>query len=292
MRIAIIGIGGQLGSDLRERLAKTPDRYEVAGLDLPDFDVCNHAAVRARLSDIAPEFVVNMAAFHQVDVCEEDVATSFEVNAIAVHNLAKVCCELDAPLMHFSSDYVFGADRGRNRPYTETDAPGPLSVYGASKLAGEHLARLAWRKHFIVRTCGLYGRTRSQKKGGNFVDTMMRLAAGGQPIKVVNDQRLTPTSTFELAQRLEELLRTEAYGLYHLTATGDCTWYEFARAIFEIAGVTPQLTATTSAAYGAKAERPRYSVLDNKAARECGLTPMQPWRDAVAEYLAMTGHRR
>jgi dTDP-4-dehydrorhamnose reductase len=288
-RVVIIGVNGQLGSDLRELLAKKPESYEVVGLDLPDFDVREHARVRERLRELAPQLVVNMAAFHRVDDCEDEPQLAFEVNALAVLNLARVCRELDAPLMHFSTDYVFGAERDRRTPYTETDATGPVSVYGASKLAGEHLVRASWRKHFVVRTCGLYGRSQSSTKGGNFVEVMLRLARERKPLKVVDDQHLAPTSTFDLAPELEALLGTDAFGLYHLTAAGECTWYDFARAIFELTGQEPELAPTTTEAFGAKADRPRYSVLDNKAARAIGLAPLCPWREGLAEYLRLTG---
>jgi dTDP-4-dehydrorhamnose reductase len=291
-RVVIVGVGGQLGSDLRERLLTRPDQYEVVGVDLPDFDVCKHDLVRQRLTEIKPSAVVNMAAFHRVDDCEDNARLAFEVNAIAVYNLAKVCGSLDVPLVHFSTDYVYGGDRTRARPLAESDAPAPTSVYGASKLAGEHVVRSTWHKHFIVRTSGLYGRNQSQMKGGNFVEIMLRLAASGKPLRVVDDQRLGPTSTFELAQRVEALLSTEAYGLYHVTAGGDCSWYEFAQAIFELAGLHPEVSPTSTEAYGAKADRPRYSVLDNKAARDLGLAPMIHWREALANYLTMTGRRR
>ncbi len=291
-RVVIIGVNGQLGSDLREAFGRQPDRWEVAGVDLPDFDVRDHAGARQKLVALAPAAVVNMAAFHRVDDCEDDPRLAFEVNAVAAHNLARVCRELDVPLMHFSTDYVFGADRARSRPYAESDAPGPVSVYGVSKLAGEHVVRATWRKHFVVRPCGLYGRSQSGSKGGNCVEIMLKLAAAGKPLKVVDDQRLAPTSTYDLAPRLVELLSTDAWGLYHLTAGGDCTWYEFARAIFELAGVRADLSPTTTEAYGAKADRPRYSVLENRAARELGLLPMTPWREALAQYLALTGRRR
>lgn len=291
-RLVIIGNHGQLGSDLEELLARAPDRYEVTGLDLPDFDIRAHAAARDRLLALAPHVIVNTAAFHRVDDCEDDAASAFAVNAVAVHNLAKICRELDAVLMHFSTDYVFGADRDRSRPYVETDAPGPLGVYAASKLAGEHVVRTAWRKHFVIRTSGLYGRNASQMKGGNFVEIMLRVAAASKPLRVVDDQRLGPTSTGDLAPKLVELLATDAYGLYHVTNGGACTWYEFARAIFTLAGLAPELSPTTTEAYGAKADRPRYSVLENRALGDLGLAPLRPWHDALADYLLLTGRRQ
>jgi len=289
LRIALIGHKGQLGSDLSTLLAKSPTRYELHGFDLPDFDVRNHAAVRERLLAVAPGLVINTSAFHRVDDCEDDAASAFGVNVVAVHNLAKVCRELDAPLMHFSTDYVFGADRARARPYAEDDAPGPVSVYGASRLAGEQVLRSTWKKHFLVRTCGLYGKNASQMKGGNFVEIMLKLAAAGRPLRVVDDQRLGPTATADLAPKLVELFETHAFGLYHVTNGSDCTWYELAREIFRLVKLSPDLGPTTTEAYGAKADRPRYSVLENRALARLGLAPMRPWREALRDYLAATG---
>lgn len=286
MRIVIIGANGQLGSDLTEVLKKQPERYKVIGVDLPAFDICKHAEVRSQLTTLNPNIVINMAAFHRVDDCEDQVETSYAVNAIAVRNLALICRDLDIPLMHFSTDFVFGADKSRKSPYKETDTPGPLSVYAASKLAGEHLLRLSWHEHFIIRACGLYGRTQSPTKaGGNFVETMLKLGASGRSLKIINDQRLAPTSTYDLAPRLEALLNTDAYGLYHLTAGGDCTWYEFAQAIFKLAKMNVKITPVSTEEYAAKADRPRYSVLDNSKAHSIGIKPLMHWREALAEYL-------
>jgi dTDP-4-dehydrorhamnose reductase len=154
-----------------------------------------------------------------------------------------------------------------------------------SKLAGEWILRQYCEKHFLVRTCGLYGTAGSSGKGGNFVETMLRFAGQGKLIRVVNDQRLTPTSTRDLAEKLVPLIHTQQYGLYHMTHTGECSWYEFAQEIFRQFGLSPDLAPTTTEAFGAKARRPAYSVLDNYAFRLAGFADFRPWQEALAEYL-------
>jgi dTDP-4-dehydrorhamnose reductase len=212
--------------------------------------------------------------------------TSFAVNTWAVRDLAAVCRDLDCALCHFSTDYVFGLDAVRATPLTEADLPGPVSVYGLSKLAGEYLVRSICPKHFVIRTCGLYGVWGNGGKGGNFVETMLRVAGQGKPLRIVNDQRCTPSFTADVAATTAALIGAGAFGLYHATNAGDCTWYEFAREIFRAAGVTAALTPITSAEFGAHAIRPPYSVLANEKLRSVGVTPPRPWPEAVAAYLA------
>src|SRR5439155_3328850 len=166
-------------------------------------------------------------------------------------------------LVHFSSDYVFGLDDGRRTPWTEGDAPVPNSVYSASKLTGEHFVRALCPKHFVIRTCGLYGVWGTGGKGGNFVETMLRVAAQGKPLRVVADQRCTPSYTADVADAAAALIRCGARGLFHVTSGGSCSWYEFAAEIFRQAGVTADLSPTTSEQFGAPARRPPFSVLSN-----------------------------
>ena len=229
--------------------------------------------------------VVNCAAYNLVDRAEADATVAFAVNAWGVRDLAVACRDLGCVLVHFSTDYVFGLDATRRTAWAETDAPGPVSVYGLSKLAGEYLVRSLCPRHFVVRTCGLYGVWGSGGKGGNFVETMLRVAGLGKPLRVVADQICTPTYTVDLAEAVAALTATDHYGLYHLTSAGSCSWYEFARTIFELAGVTADLTPITSREFGAVARRPAYSVLSAAAYEKFGLPPLRPWRDALAAYL-------
>jgi len=279
MRIAILGSNGQLGRDLTIALAG----HQLLPLTRDDFDVADHGRARSVLTGLGPEIVINTTAYHRVDDCESQPELAYSVNALAVLNLVRVANELNATLVHFSSDYVF--DGASQRPYLETSEPFPLSIYGNSKLAGEYLVRTCARKYFLIRSCGLYGKAGSRGKGGNFVHTMLRKAAAGEPIRVVNDQVLTPTSTADLARQIALVLTTEHYGLYHMTNEGSCSWCEFAAAIFEIARVDADLSPTTSDVYKTPALRPRYSVLENARLKDLGLNRMRSWRDALSDYL-------
>ncbi|MFB3095975.1 MAG: dTDP-4-dehydrorhamnose reductase [Candidatus Acidiferrales bacterium] len=279
MRILLFGANGQLAQDLK--VALTED--EVIGLTHGEVDIRDYSAVEAAAKKHQPNCLLNTAAFHRVDECEDQVEPSFAVNAAGVHNLVRVANQCGAVLVHFSTDYVFeGVQR---KPRVETDAPNPQSIYALSKLAGELIVRRYAQKYFLIRTCGLYGRAGSGGKGGNFVETMLRLARAGKPIRVVSDQVLTPTSTKDLAEKFAPLLHTNKYGLYHMTNTGECSWCDFAAEIFRLAGLTPDLQPTTSAAFGAKARRPAYSVLDNLAYRNAGFADFRPWQEALADYL-------
>jgi dTDP-4-dehydrorhamnose reductase len=285
MKIALIGADGQLGSDLM----KTLDRSKVIPLYYPEFDVTQPDKARDTLISTQPNIVINTSAYHRVDECEDHPQESFRVNATAVRDLALVCREFDWTLVHFSTDYVF--DGKKASPYTEEDTPHPLSVYAVSKLAGEYFVKALLEKYFLIRTCGLYGVAGCWGKGTNFVDIMISLAHKDQPLKVVDDQWVTPTSTEELAVRIGELIQTPDYGLYHLTNEGQCTWFGFAQAIFRLTGKTPQqLIPVDSKTYGAKAVRPAYSVLENRKAKAIGISDFSSWEDALEAYLRNKGY--
>ena len=277
-KVAVIGSRGQLGSDLVRVLSET-DR--VIPLSHQDLEICDHAGTREILTRFRPDAVINTAAYHRVDDCEDHASLAFETNEAAVLNLARICNGLDALLVHVSTDYVFGGDGNRTSPYTEDDPPSPLSVYGASKLAGEEQIRGASRRHLIVRTSGLYGLAGDR----NFVAVMLGLAGKGGPIRVVDDQRLGPTFTAHLARKMAQLLAAGTLGTVHVTNQGECTWYEFARRLFELTGLMPNLTPTTSREFGAKATRPAYSVLANATLALAGLDPMPHWSQGLADYL-------
>jgi dTDP-4-dehydrorhamnose reductase len=283
MKVALIGADGQLGSDLLPILPKE----RCLPLYYPDFDITEPRKMRDILFAHKPDVVINTAAYHRVDECEDYPEPAFRVNALAVRDLALVCSELDAALVHFSTDYVF--DGEKRTPYVEEDAPNPLSVYGVSKLAGEYFVRSICQKYFLIRTCGLYGRAGCREKGTNFVELMLHLETSGRPLRIVNDQWVTPTSTEELAARVVELIGRGCYGLYHLTNEGQCTWYEFGRTIFSLLGKRVELVPIDSQTYGAKARRPAYSVLENKRAKEIGLVKFSPWPEALKNYLKKKG---
>ena len=279
MRICIVGANGQLGRDLTNTLAG----HDVLPLTRKDFDVTDHVRAREIVTAARPEMLVNLSAYHRVDDCEANPALAYSVNVLSVLNLVRIANDLDAKIVQISTDYVF--DGNSTTPYTEASEPFPLSVYGNSRLAGEYLVRSQSKRFLLIRTCGLYGHAGSQGKRGNFVETMLRKARAGESIQVVNDQTVTPTSTADLARQLALLFSTQNEGLFHITNEGACTWYEFAAATLDIAGVSANLTPTTSAAYKAPARRPQFSVLENKRLKDLGLNRMLPWRDALAEYL-------
>lgn len=280
MKILLIGASGQLGTDL----AKALSRHELVAPPRQSLDLRQPDRVRQVLQLERPRVVINTAAFHRVDDCESQVSTAFQVNGEAVRNLALAARDIEAALVHYSTDYVF--DGAAGRPYKESDLACPLNVYGASKLAGEHLLASVWEKHILIRTCGLYGHAGSRGKGGNFVETMIRKALAKESIRVVDDQRLTPTSTRELARATAALIVTSHYGLYHVTSKGNCTWYEFAGEIFRLLGVHADLAPTTSDAFATAARRPAYSVLANHRLDELGMDDLKHWRDALREYLS------
>jgi dTDP-4-dehydrorhamnose reductase len=276
MKIALIGADGQLGSDLLPALS----REEVVPLYYPGFDVTRAAQVARVLREIGPDTVINTAAFHRVDECEDDPEAAFRVNAMAVRHLARLSAELGFVLVHFSTDYVF--DGQKRAPYVESDPPNPLNAYAVSKLAGEFFVRALAEKHFLIRTCGLFGLASSREKGYNFVDRMIVLAEEGRTLRVVDDQWVSPTSTEELAERTSDLIRTDRYGLYHLSSEGQCTWFQFAREVFILSGREARLEAVDSKTFGAKARRPLYSVLENKRAKEMGLKDFSSRHDALS----------
>jgi dTDP-4-dehydrorhamnose reductase len=256
---------------------------EHVGFTRPALDVTDSASVTAALSEHRPDIVINTAAYHKVDLCEDTPGETFLVNAVGARNVVTACREISAAPVYVSSDY--GYDGAKKSPYVETDNPNPLSVYGAGKLAAEFMTRIGAEEFFIIRSTGLYAVGGASGKGGNFIETMLKLAQGGQRISVVGDQVLTPTYAVDLAERICDLIETKEYGLYHMTNTGEVSWHDFAARIFELSKVEADLHPTTSEEFGAKAARPRYSVLDNLHMREIGLDDMRPWDGALADYL-------
>ena len=279
MKIALLGANGQLAFDLKRVLSG----HEVVGFTRSDFDVTDHEAARERLSASRPDAIINTTAFHKVDLCESEPNDAFRVNTIAVFHLACVAQALGARFVHISSDYVFDGDSVE--PYSEEAVPRPISVYANSKLAGEYCVRSECEKHIVIRTCGLFGMAGLSGKGGNFVETMLRKAKAGEAIRVVDDQFVTPTPTADLAEHVALLLEADQYGLFHCSAEGVCSWYEFARAIFELSGLDAQLEPTNGSVHQTPARRPAYSVLDNARLNALGLNRMRHWRSGLANYL-------
>ncbi len=287
MKYVVLGAEGQLGRDLCPRLPG-----DVIRLTRADADLTKRDTLAAAVHKHQPDVVVNCAAYNFVDRAETEVEAAFAVNAWGVGELARVCQERSCRFVHFSTDYVFGLDETRETPFAETDAPAPVNQYGLSKLTGEHLIRIVCPQSLVIRTCGLYGVWGSGGKGGNFVETMLRLAGQGKPLRVVDDQLCTPTYTVDLATATVELLALKRTGLYHVTNSGHCSWYRFAQQIFELNKVRADLTPIPSRERNDPARRPRYSVLSGVGIDRIGLQPLRPWRDAVAAYLEERQQKR
>jgi len=283
LKIALIGVDGQLGTDINSYFCRKG--LEVVGLvGLKEIDITDPVKCNSTLRDINPDLIINTAAFLNVDLCEDEIMSAFKVNVEGIKNLSKICVGMNIPLMHFSTDYIF--DGSKNEPYTEEDCARPLSIYGMSKLGGEKVIQYMLEKYYIIRLCGLYGYTCSVGKGNvNFVETMIKLGKEKKKLKVIDDQVCTPTSTKDVAEKLFKLAQTEQYGIYHMTNTGSCSWYGFACEIFKLMDMSVDISPTSSEEFGAKAIRPAYSVLDNLYLRKAGVTDMRDWKEALKDYI-------
>jgi dTDP-4-dehydrorhamnose reductase len=283
--VVLIGANGQLGSDLAREFQS--NQRPLVAMSRAEIELRDHKQVAHALEALRPSVIVNTAAFHKVEACEADVEQAFAVNCIAVRNLALVADRLGSRLVHLSTDYVF--DGESDVPYTEESTPNPINAYGTSKAAGEFFIRSLCRQHLIVRTSGLYGLAGSSGKGGNFVQTMLRLGRDQGAVSVVTDQVLSPTYTLDLARTIWRLVAANAQGLFHVTNSGSCSWNEFARSIFEMSAVPAEVRPVTTASMGAAVRRPRYSVLASRKLDNIGFGVMRPWREALADYLLAAG---
>lgn len=290
MKVLVIGANGQLGTDLCRHLAKKG--YKFVPLTHSDIEVTDMESVKSALFKHTPDVIINTAAFVRVDDCELNPDSGFRVNALGARNVAVATQEIGAKIVFISTDYVFGRDYSRKEPYTEFDEPAPLNVLGDTKVAGEKFVLCLCQKHFIIRASGLFGVAGSSGKGGNFVETILKLARERDELKVVNDQIFSPTYTRDLAAKIAQLINTEYYGIFHITNKDACSWYDFAREILRLTGSKTPVTAITSDQYPQKAKRPNFSVLDNYHLRLLGMDDMRPWSEALAEYLKEKGHTK
>ena len=287
-RAVIVGGQGALAGALAHA---APAAVELRSASRADLDICDFAAVRAYLENAKPDVVLNGAAYNAVDRAQnEGAADAIAINATGVAALATACRDLEIPLLHFSSDFVF--DGHQSAPYVETDATGPLSIYGASKLCGENIALTTSSRNLAIRVCRLFGPTiengsgSARKPGGNFPLLMLRLARERGSVKVVDDQTGSPSYTPDLARGVWQLLEQGASGLFHLSNAGEVSFADYAAEIFQIAGVNCQIERISSAQYNAPAARPLYSTLSNDKAIAAGITPLRHWREALREFLA------
>ncbi len=282
-RVVVLGSAGQLGVELVRQLRERG--YDVTGWDRGEVDITNAALTERSIAQVDPELVVNSAAYNQVDVAEREPLAAFHVNALAVRSLALACRQVDARLVQFSTDYVFDGRAGR--PYTEDDRPHPTGAYAVSKLAGELYAQAYLENALIVRTSGVFGPGALHTARGNFIELMLRLAAARQPIRVVEDHVASPTFAPELAGRAIELAERRQAGVFHVGGGTPISWFDYARMIFEVAGLEPELRPTNEREYRTPAHRPRYSALSNAKMEALGLPPMPPLRDTVEEYFRL-----
>jgi len=282
-RAAVFGSGGQLGVELVRELGARG--YQVTGWERTAVDITDREKVERVLANLDPRLVINSAAYNQVDVAEKEPQAAFLANALGVRNLALACRQLDAQLVHFSTDYVF--DGTAQRPYSEDDPPHPLGAYAVSKFAGELCAQAYLEQPLIVRTCGVFGPGGLRTNRGNFVELMLRLATSGQPIRVVEDYIGSPTYAPALASRTIDLVEKNQHGVFHVGGGTAISWFNFAKMIFEAAGLKPPLHATNDREYRTPARRPRYSALSNEKMERAGLAPMPPLAECVKTYLAM-----
>ena len=273
MKILVTGANGQLGREVANQGAE----YELVLTDYDTLDITNGNAVAEFMREVNPDAVIHCAAYTNVDGAEADFDGAFRVNVIGTQNMAAGCLATGARMVYVSTDYVFDG-KGDNF-YREFDATNPQSVYGVTKLQGERILKEILGRHYIVRTAWLYG------EGNNFVRTMLRLAEHNDTLRVVNDQIGTPTSTVDLARAIFKLLHSDAYGTYHTTCQGFCSWYDFACEIFRQSGKNIKVIPVTTEEFPRPAKRPAYSVLDNHMLRMTVGDPMRPWQESLTEYL-------
>lgn len=282
MRVVVVGANGQLGTDVCA--AYEAEHHTVVPILHAMLDVRDADVVKRILESARPDLVVNTAAMHDVEACEADPHMAHEVNVIGARNLAARSRALGCTLLHISSDYVFDGLKGS--PYTETDQPKPLNVYGKTKLEGEEAIRSITPRHIIVRTSGLYGMAPCRaKQGGNFVRLMLRLAKEQGLVRVASDEVVTPTYTRDLARQIVRLTKTGDVGTYHATSQGETSWLEFARAVFALARLSPTVHEALAADFPRKVVRPKYSVLENAALARSGQDIMPHWRESLADYI-------
>jgi len=274
-KLLITGCNGQLGRAINKQYANT--EFELVNTDVAELDITSVDAVVNMMREVKPYAIINCAAHTNVNGCETDVDNAYKINAIGPRNLSIAATEVGAKMVHVSTDYVF--EGNGTRPYIEFDPVNPQGMYGFTKLAGENFVKEFAKDFFIVRTAWLYG------DGNNFVKTMLKLSESNDKVRVVRDQFGSPTSTTELAKMIAYLVPTQNYGLFHGTCEGSCSWADFAREIFRLAGKTTEVEGITTAEYPTPAVRPAYSVLENYMLKLTTDFTFAPWEAAIKEYM-------
>lgn len=277
-KVLVTGSNGQLGIDIVKHFKEKG--YETYGFSREKMDITDLDSVQNVFSRVKPEIVIHCAAFTKVDLAETNVDQAFLVNAVGTRNVSVEAQKYNAKLVYVSTDYVFNGDGKES--YNEFDETSPLGVYGKSKLAGENFVKSLTSKYFVVRTSWVYG-----AEGNNFVKTMIKLAENNSEIKVVDDQVGCPTYTVDLAKQIELLVQTEKYGTYHISNSGNCSWYEFAKAIFKRMEKPVNVLPVSTSEFPRPAKRPSYSVFDHMALRLNGFPKVRPWEEALEEYMKL-----
>ncbi len=280
-KVVVFGSGGQLGVELVREFTKRG--YTVTGFDRSAVDISDGSRVERSLAEVDPAIVFNAAAYNQVDVAEHEPVAAYNANALAVRNLAMACRQVDARLVHYSTDYVF--DGAAGRPYTEEDRPHPLGAYAVSKLAGELYAQAYLDNPLIIRTSGVFGPGGLKTARGNFIETMLRQAAAGRAIRAVEDHVASPTYAVFLAARSADLVERRLNGVFHVGGGTAISWFEYARMIFRLTGVNADLQPTSERHYRTPARRPKFSALLNAKMESLGIAPMPPLEEGVRDYL-------
>lgn len=279
MKVLIVGAKGMLGTDLLKVLSSNK---EVIGTDIEDFDITKQGETIENVTRIRPDILLNVAAFTQVDQCETERERAMMVNGEGVKNLAIACAKNKIKMLHVSTDYIF--DGNKEIPYVEDDPPFPLSIYGRSKLLGERYLRDILSENIIIRTSWLFG-----AQGENFVKTILRLAQEKDELRVVDDQRGSPTYTLHLAQAINILIDTGVQGIFHITNRGSCTWYEFASEIVKLKGINIKIKPITTEEIGRPARRPRFSVLNCRKFESLTGFILPHWKEALKDFFKREG---
>jgi len=290
MKTILLGPNGQLGSDIRTENGRQGEPLLIRAVDRSILDLTDFEKAKCFLRNQHFDCLINCASYHRTDEVERNAQLAFTINAHLVQTLAEICAEKKARFVHISTDYVFGGQQKR-APLTEADGKAPVNVYGASKGMGEDLATLAGGDPMVLRVASLFGVAGASGKGGNFVETMIRLAKEKGKLSVVADQTMSPTGTADIAEAVIAMVKAGVRGgVWHVVNSGSATWYEFAKRIIDKIGVPASVTPISSAEFPTPAKRPIYSVLDN-AKLASNIKPMRPWQDALDAYLIAKGYR-
>ncbi|MCM3288515.1 dTDP-4-dehydrorhamnose reductase [Paenibacillus sp. MER 180] len=276
MKILVTGVKGQLGSDVARFFVQK--EHEVFGMSRDDMDITDSNQCHSVVTLLSPDVIIHCAAYTAVDKAEQDIVEAYRVNADGTRNLAAIAEKMGIKFCYVSTDYVF--DGTATQPYHEYDNTNPVTIYGKSKRAGEILTQSLCSRYYIVRTSWVYG-----SNGNNFVKTMIKLGKELNELKVVSDQVGSPTYTEDLAYFIEQLIGTDKYGIYHASNQGQCSWYDFACAIFEEKSINITVHPCTTEEFPRPAPRPRFSVMEHMSIKSNNFVDLPPWRESLVKFL-------